>query len=109
MDEKEKTLTRAVLKKEIIKKALEDNDFKKALLDSPKEALGRLGLKVPEEIEVKVVEETSRVVYLVLPVNPEEQLNDKQLDIVAGGCNAFNIPPGGPTQCPMLCETFMKF
>jgi len=35
------------------------------------------------------------VVYLVLPVNPEEQLDDVQLNSVAGGggCNNFQGPP----------------
>jgi len=85
------------------------------LLDNPKEALGQLGVQVPEEVEVKVVEELARVVYLVLPVNPEEQLLvDEQLDSVAGGgCNNFQGPPQCgvdclPVQCPMRCETWMK-
>jgi len=85
------------------------------LLDNPKEALGQLGVQVPEEVEVKVVEEPARVVYLVLPVNPEEQLLvDEQLDSVAGGgYNNFQVPPQcgvdcPAVQCPMRCETWMK-
>lgn len=28
-------------------------------------------IQVPDEVEIKVVEESAKVVYLVLPVNPE--------------------------------------
>ena len=80
MTENEKNMTR----EEIIKKAQSDKDFKKALLDNPKETLGQLGVQVPEEVEVKVVEESPKVVYLVLPVNLDE-LTDEQLDAVSGG------------------------
>jgi len=48
-------------------------------MDHPKEALGRLGVQFPAEVEVKVVEESAKVAYLVLPVNPAE-LTDEQLD-----------------------------
>ena len=73
-----------VTREEIIKKAQSDKEFKKALVDNPKKALCQLGVQVPEDVKVKVVEESAKVVYLVLPVNPDE-LTDEQLDAVAGG------------------------
>ena len=101
MNENEKTMTR----EEIIKKAQSDKDFKKALLDNPKETLGQLGVQVPENVEVKVVEESAKVVYLVLPVNPDE-LTDEQLDVVAGAgwynppaCSQWGCPTYGPGGC----------
>lgn len=84
MSEDKKRMTREELEKEIIKKAREDESFKKALMDNPKEALGQLGVEFPAELEVKIVEESAGVVYLVLPVEPD-QLTDQQLDGVAGG------------------------
>ena len=83
-ENKKKPLTREELEKEIIKKAQSDKDFKKVLVDNPKETLGKLGVQVPEEVEVKVVEESAKVVYLVLPVNLDE-LTDEHLDEVVGG------------------------
>ena len=83
-ENKKKPLTREELEKEIIKKAQSDKDFKKALVDNPKGTLGKLGVQVPENVEVKVVEESANVVYLVLPYNPDE-LTDEQLNTVAGG------------------------
>ena len=83
-ENEKKPLTREELKKEIIKKAQSDKEFKKALVDNPKGTLGQLGVQIPEDVEVKVVEESANVVYLVLPYKPDE-LTDEQLDTVAGG------------------------
>lgn len=80
MGKNEKKPTR----EEIVKKAQSDKGLRKALVDNPKETLGQLGVKVPEDVEVKVVEESPKVVYLVLPVNPDE-LTEEQLDGVSGG------------------------
>ena len=99
MSKSEKTMTREELEKEIIKKAQSDKDFKKALVDNPKEALGQLGVQVPEDVEVKVVEESAKVVYMVLPVNPDE-LTDEQLDEVAAGFVSFCCDYNGTNQCP---------
>ncbi|BAF60467.1 biopolymer transport protein [Pelotomaculum thermopropionicum SI] len=79
-----KPMTRREFEEQIIKKAQSDKEFKQDLVNNPKEALGKLGVRIPEEVEVKVVEESPRVFYLVLPVNPDE-LTDSQLDGVAGG------------------------
>jgi|GEM_PF-1111212 len=81
---KKKPMTRKELKEQIIKKAQSDQEFKKALVENPKGAIGQLGVQLPEDVEVKVVEESAGVVYLVLPVNPDE-LTDEQLDDVTGG------------------------
>ena len=86
MSENEKRiLTRQEFEEQIIKKAQSDKDFRQSLVKNPKETLGQLGVQVPEEIEVKVMEESANVFYLVLPVNPDD-LADEQLDFVTGGC-----------------------
>ena len=82
-------MTRKEIEEQIIKKAQSDKEFKKALLDNPKGTLRQFGVQIPEEIEFKVVEESAKVVYLVLPVNLDE-LSDEQLDAVAGGdCSSW--------------------
>ncbi|QMV42000.1 NHLP leader peptide family RiPP precursor [Cohnella cholangitidis] len=61
------------LKVQIIKKAWADPAFKKSLLSDPKKAVKEaFGVEVPAEIEVKVVEESPSLAYLVLPPNPED-------------------------------------
>jgi len=81
-------MTRQEFTERIIKRAQADREFKKALLDNPRETLGQLGAQLPAEVEVKVVEESPEVVYLVLPAEPGELTND-QLDRAAGGGRGY--------------------
>ncbi|MCL6612921.1 MAG: NHLP leader peptide family RiPP precursor [Peptococcaceae bacterium] len=87
-ENEKKPMTRQEFEEQIIKKAQSDEDFRKALKDNPKEALGQLGVQLPAEIEVKVVEESPEVLYLVLPADPGE-LTVEQLDRVAGGDRGY--------------------
>lgn len=84
---------RKEIEEKLIKKALEDEDFKKQLLEDPKAVLEKAGLKYPENVTVEVLEETVDKAYIVLPVNPNE-LSDEQLDGAAGGfwfCGSFDV------------------
>lgn len=86
-----KVLTREEIEKAAITKAWKDENFKKDLMEKPHKALSQLGVNVPEKIEIKVVEESAKLLYLVLPVNPDE-LTDESLDNVAGGsCKDFCV------------------
>ena len=55
-------------------KAMEDGEFKQALLANPKAVLNEeLGQAIPEKVEVTVVEETADTRYLVIPPQPDMQ------------------------------------
>jgi hypothetical protein len=61
------------LKVQIIKKAWAEPAFKKSLLSEPKKAIKEaFGVEIPENIELKVVEESPSLYYLTLPPNPED-------------------------------------
>lgn len=92
----------AKIKEDIIKRAREDEKFKQELMKNPKEVLGQFGIQVPEEVEIKVVEESTGGLYLVLPFDhsnlrkyekPElkgidavnDELSPDALENVAGG------------------------
>ncbi|MGI6648793.1 MAG: NHLP leader peptide family RiPP precursor [Bacillota bacterium] len=75
---------RKELEAKVIEKAWADENFKKELMADPHQVLAQFGLHLPRELEIKVLEESAKVVYLVLPVN-QEVLSDEQLDQVAGG------------------------
>lgn len=80
-------ITRKELEKQIIKKALSNKDFKKALVNDPKETFAKLGVQVPEDVEIKVIEESSKVVYLVLPVDPTKD----EIRTYIAGCGGSRI------------------
>lgn len=77
-------LTREQFEAEIIKKAWKDPEYKKRLLESPKEVLeeelGKIveGVRFPENFEVSVHEETPYSIHLVLPVNPADYAGDEE-------------------------------
>jgi hypothetical protein len=92
---KERAMTQATstnrtdLEARLIARAWQDDAFKQQLVDDPRAAIAaETGRAVTEGIEVRVVEETASVRYLVLPRNTT-QLSDEQLDLAAGGNSDF--------------------
>lgn len=82
---------RREVEQRILSRALEDESYRTELLRDPRRAVEReLGMKLPEGIELRAVEETDRVIYLVVPRQPDpasrsRDLSDKELETVAGG------------------------
>lgn len=61
--------TRRIVKDLLLKQAAEDPTFRQALLDDHRAAIkATLGQDIPEGLELRVVEETPDVAYLVLPL-----------------------------------------
>ena len=85
--------TRKEFEANIIAKAWQDEAFKQRLMSNPiavyEEELGR---KAPENVEIRILEETNNITYLVIPKKPEvsEELSSEALESVAGGAG-FNI------------------
>ncbi|BBB90643.1 MAG TPA: NHLP leader peptide family RiPP precursor [Methylomusa anaerophila] len=77
----------------IVKKAWENDNFKKSLIADPKAAIeAEFGVKVPAGIELKVVEQTAKLRYIVMP-EKAGTLSEEQLDNVAGGgCTGYFCP-----------------
>ena len=68
-----------------------DDRLKQRLLTSPAAVLKEFGATIPEGMEVRVVENTERVVHLTLPAKPlgdVTELTGSQLDNVVGGVTA---------------------
>lgn len=57
---------------DIISKAWREPDFKQRLMTNPSAALAELGLEVPAEVNIKIVENSSDSVTLVLPATPDD-------------------------------------
>jgi len=103
---------RAEMERRLIERSLQDDDFRRRLLEDPEATIEReLGFRVPEQVRVVAVEETRDTIYLVLPsVSPlgqGEELSDRQLEEVAGGWERVSTEGGCVTMPPATCSTCM--
>lgn len=65
-----------------------DVAFRRKMLEDPKAAFAELGAEIPEGVDIRVIERTSKNVYFVLPPKPDEltDLSDKNLDELYRAC-----------------------
>ena len=84
-DSKLAVRTRKDLDIHLITRALKDEGFKQELLANPKAVVEKeLGTKLPEELEINVLEETEDTLYMVLPCNPYEGISEEELKVSVG-------------------------
>lgn len=73
----------------LLRRALNDPDFRKELVESPGNSLSSLyGVTIPANADIRVFEETANSHYVVIPpdmTRMTEELTDEQLEAVAGG------------------------
>ncbi len=86
----------------LIARAWKDDEFKQELLRDPRSAIGEeLGVELPSDLEIQVVEEKPNMICLVLPVRPEDvadgELTDGELEAVAGGSGVVTVTMEGLT------------
>ncbi|MFZ5622969.1 MAG: NHLP leader peptide family RiPP precursor [Gemmatimonadota bacterium] len=54
----------------IVAKAWADPAFKKRLKADPHAVLGEYGIRIPKDVRIRVVENTAKTLYVVLPAKP---------------------------------------
>jgi Nitrile hydratase, alpha chain len=96
---------RGQLERKLIQRSIEDEDFRRKLLEDPKAAMEReLGTRLPEGVEVRVAEESANTIYLVLPSASAEgeggELSDRDLEALAGGGDYTLSPLGDCVSFP---------
>jgi hypothetical protein len=97
---------RAEMERTLVQRSLQDEELRQRLLDDPKAAVEQeLGSRLPEDVEVRVVEESQQTIYLVLPsaspLGQGGELSDQELDAVAGG----DAGDCWPTECTAGCSS----
>jgi hypothetical protein len=74
---------------QILQHALADEAFRSALVANPRETIAQeLSINIPEDADVRVIEEQPNSFYMVLPpagVGEGDELSDELLEAVAGG------------------------
>jgi hypothetical protein len=77
--------TRRELEAKVVARAWADEDFRERLRTDPHAAVAEeTGIRVPESIEIEVLEETPEKGYLVVPLN-RVAISEDELDAVSGG------------------------
>ncbi len=79
-----KTNEQAKIMGKLISRCWMDEAFKQRFITDPAAVMREAGLSLPAGVEFKVVENTDKINYVLLPVQPTE-LSYEQLDAVAGG------------------------
>ena len=74
---------RAEVEGRLIQRRLEDEPYRRRLLEDPKAAVEEeLGARLPEGVQVRAVEETVETIYLVLPSgSPAEKAASSRIRI----------------------------
>jgi hypothetical protein len=88
------TPTRRDVELQLIKRAWTDEAFARQLQEDPRRAVeDALGVQLPAEITIQVLQETPTTLFLVVPPQPdtlpEGELTDADLAAVAGGTSAW--------------------
>ena len=91
--------TRKDFEAALIARAWKNEEFKKRLLSNPKDVLEEEiakmgGGKLPTDMEVKILVEDTKHIYIVVPQNPRKmdpELTDEQLDSISGGTVSVTV------------------
>jgi hypothetical protein len=77
----------------LITRASEDREFREQLMADPRGTVAHeFGTTIAEDVEITVLEEMPKHVYIVLPVPPSE-LSAEQLEAVSGGAGWYFTCP----------------
>ena len=79
--------SRSAVERDIVTRAMKDPEFRRKLVQDPAAVLqAETGLTIPQGMEIRVVEESPSVTYVVLPATPDidtREVSDEALASVA--------------------------
>ncbi len=69
-----------------------DEGFRKNLISDTRSAIQKeFGVQMPKDVSLEVVESDPKKFYFVLPAKPSDELDDSELESVAGGISAGDV------------------
>jgi hypothetical protein len=68
----------------LVARAWSDEALKERLIEDPQAVLEEFGIEAPDDVELRIVEDTDRVRHLVLPTSPTDDLEDEELTASVG-------------------------
>ena len=73
-----------------------DDALKARFMSDPRGTLNERGMSVPDDVEVRVLENTDNRIYITLPMAPQghADLSDAELGEAAGGGGCVVVYPG---------------
>ena len=80
-----------------------DEDCRRRVEEHPQEVLREYGLHVPANMDVNVVLNTEDTFYLSFPSDPNQELSDEALSVVAGGKSASTMGSAGTASSVPSC------
>lgn len=82
---------RQSLESQLIEKALKDDAFRKKLADDPKGAIeSDAGIKLPEDLQIEVHQETKNTLHMVLPYAPRAKAELKPEEMLGADCSGWS-------------------
>ncbi len=69
----------------LVAKAWSNDEFKTELLSDPMKIFSENEIQIPDGIEVRMVENTDKIIHFILPPAPSDELSDEELEGAAGG------------------------
>jgi len=81
------------LEAKIIAHAWKNPSFKEKLLKNPRAAFKEMGLDIPEEVQIKVIEDKPNSYTFVLPpaVAHTEEMSTQELERIAAGAGLLSV------------------
>ena len=85
-----------------------DDASLRALIDDGdvSDSLAELGIDLPSGIQARIVADTHETFHVVLPPDPNVELSDEALDMVAGGKTAGTAATGGTASTAATSTAF---
>jgi hypothetical protein len=87
-------MTRRQIEDYLVERSIMEPEFRKALVEQPRETLKALGLPVGPDVEIGVIAEKPKSFFIVLPhpMHGLQELDETELDDMRGGLSVQPDP-----------------